>query len=188
MATQFAINEPDSFNSPNATYARLPGSEYVAYTLVPSDIMVGYGTIDYIGDRDYFNTPLPAFRTVVGVLLINGKTHYTFGETVFYGTVTVNVVANNGSPFDGVLTLYAGDGSSVVATGTSLGSGETFLQFNGEGAHSEYTLSCKRTGTIRLALTRSSSTSWDLHAFRRLILRAAPRARPSTGRQPGTMW
>src|SRR5215211_3798056 len=98
MATQFASNEPDSFNSPNATYARLPGSEYVAYTLVPSDIMVGYGTIDYIGDRDYFNTPLPAFRTVVGVLLINGK-------TVFYGTVTVNVVANNGSPFDGVLTL-----------------------------------------------------------------------------------
>jgi Ca2+-binding RTX toxin-like protein len=146
MATQFAINEPDSFNSPNATYARLPGSEYVAYTLVPSDIMVGYGTIDYIGDRDYFNTPLPAFRTVVGVLLINGKTHYTFGETVFYGTVTVNVVANNGSPFDGVLTLYAGDGSSVVATGTSLGSGETFLQFNGEGAHSEYTLELQENG------------------------------------------
>jgi hypothetical protein len=26
MATQFAINEPDSFNSPNVTYLYLPGS------------------------------------------------------------------------------------------------------------------------------------------------------------------
>ncbi|MFL5119408.1 MAG: hypothetical protein ACJ8C8_02945 [Microvirga sp.] len=64
----------------------------------------------------------------------------------FFGTVTIDVIANDGSPFDGVLTLYAGKSSTVVATGTSLGSGETFLQFNGASTYSSYTLELQDNG------------------------------------------
>src|SRR3954469_16925865 len=64
----------------------------------------------------------------------------------FSGTVTIDVIANDGSPFDGVLTLYAGKSSTVVATGTSLGSGETFLQFDGGSTYSSYTLELQDNG------------------------------------------
>ncbi len=60
--------------------------------------------------------------------------------------MTIDVIANDGAPFDGVLTLYAGKSSTVVATGTSLGSGETFLQFDGGGTYSSYTLELQDNG------------------------------------------
>jgi hypothetical protein len=52
----------------------------------------GYGAIDFIGDHDYFDIPLPS--NIIDSFLI------------FSGTVTINVIANDGTPFDGVLTLY----------------------------------------------------------------------------------
>src|SRR5215208_5255965 len=135
MATQFAINEPDSFNSPNVTYLYLPGSRPLFGLLqTPDDVVLGYGAIDFIGDHDYFDISLPSS-------IIN-----SFGERAFFGTVTINVIANDGTPFDGVLTLYAGKSSTVVATGTSLGSGETFLQFDGGSTYSSYTLDLQDNG------------------------------------------
>ena len=126
MATQFAINEPDSFNSPNVTYLLSPRQPARIFGLLqtPDDVVFGYGAIDFIGDHDYFDISLPSS-------IIN-----SFGERAFFGTVTINVIANDGTPFDGVLTLYAGKSSTVVATGTSLGSGETFLQFDGGSTYS----------------------------------------------------
>ena len=135
MATQFAINEPDSFDSPNVTYLYLPGSRPIFGLLqTPDDVVFGYGAIDFIGDHDYFDISLPSS-------IIN-----SFGERAFFGTVTINVIANDGTPFDGVLTLYAGNSSTVVATGTSLGSGETFLQFDGGSTYSSYTLDLQDNG------------------------------------------
>src|SRR5215204_7083994 len=62
MATQFAINEPDSSNSPNAPYLQLRGSRAQGFRLLhsPDDVVFGYGAIDFIGDHDYFDIPLPA--------------------------------------------------------------------------------------------------------------------------------
>src|SRR5215213_6809159 len=135
MATQVAINEPDSFDSPNVTYLYLPGSRPLFGLLqTPDDVVLGYGAIDFIGDHDYFDISLPSS-------IIN-----SFGERAFFGTVTINVIANDGTPFDGVLTLYAGKSSTVVATGTSLGSGETFLQFDGGSTYSSYTLELQDNG------------------------------------------
>src|SRR5215213_5085214 len=135
MATQVAINEPDSFDSPNVTYLYLPGSRPLFGLLqTPDDVVLGYGAIDFIGDHDYFDISLPSS-------IIN-----SFGERAFFGTVTINVIANDGTPFDGVLTLYAGKSSTVVATGTSLGAGETFLQFDGGNTYSSYTLELQDNG------------------------------------------
>jgi len=95
----------------------------------------GYGAIDFIGDHDYFDIPLPS--NIIDSFLI------------FSGTVTINVIANDGTPFDGVLTLYPRFNSSdVVATGTSLGAGETFLQFNGGSSFSNsgYSLELQDNG------------------------------------------
>ena len=59
----------------------------------------------------------------------------------------INVIANDGTPFDGVLTLYPRFNSSdVVATGTSLGAGETFLQFDGGSSYSGYSLELQDNG------------------------------------------
>ncbi len=85
--------------------------------------MFGYGAIDFIGDHDYFDIPLPS--------------NIIDSFRIFSGTVMINVIANDGTPFDGVLTLYPRFNSSdVVATGTSLGAGETFLQFDGGSSYS----------------------------------------------------
>ncbi len=47
-----------------------------------------------------------------------------------------------------MLTLYPRfNSSNVLATGTSLGAGETFLQFNGGSSFSGYSLSCRTTAT-----------------------------------------
>jgi RTX calcium-binding nonapeptide repeat (4 copies) len=141
MATQFAINEPDSFSSANQTYT--PAENFVfnglglqsfEIILIPDDVLFGFDAIDFIGDHDYFDIPLPAHRS------------RPFLPWSYFGTVTVDVIANDGSPFDGVLTLYAGKSSTVVATGTSLGSGETFLQFDGGGTYSSYTLELQDNG------------------------------------------
>src|SRR5829696_8013639 len=135
MATQFAINEPDSSNSPNAAYLQLRGSRAQGFRLLhsPDDVVFGYGAIDFIGDHDYFDIPLPS--NIIDSFLI------------FSGTVTINVIANDGTPFDGVLTLYPRFNSSdVVATGTSLGAGETFLQFNGGSSYSGYSLELQDNG------------------------------------------
>jgi Ca2+-binding RTX toxin-like protein len=137
MATQFAINEPDSSNSPNAAYLQVRGSRAQGFALLhsPDDVVFGYGAIDFIGDHDYFDIPLPASSFE--------------GFLIFSGTVTINVIANDGTPFDGVLTLYPRFNSSdVVATGTSLGAGETFLQFNGGSSFSNsgYSLELQDNG------------------------------------------
>src|SRR5215213_6743422 len=139
MAAQFAINEPDSFFSANQTYFRqeTPGP----YFLFPPDVLFGYGAIQFIGDHDYFDIPLPADRQFDDIGAIRPTEHL-----IFFGTVTVDVVANDGTPFDGVLTLYAGKSSTVVATGISLGAGETFLQFDGGGTYSSYTLELQDNG------------------------------------------
>ena len=72
----------------------------------------------------------------------------------FFGTVTIDVIANDGTPFDGVLTLYPRfNSSNVLATGTSLGAGETFLQFKGGSSFSGYSL---ELATTRPAATPSS--------------------------------
>src|SRR5215204_6230390 len=138
MATQFAINEPDSFNSPNVTYLYLPGSRPIFGLLqTPDDVVFGYGAIHFIGDHDYFDIPLPSN-------IIN-----SFGQQAFFGTVTINVTANDGTPFDGLLTLYPQFNSSdVVATGISLGAGETFLQFDGGSSYSNsgYSLELQDNG------------------------------------------
>jgi hypothetical protein len=66
MPTQFAINEPDSTNSPNATYLQLPGNRSdVGFFLSPNDILFGFGAIAPLGDHDYFDIPLPASRNPV---------------------------------------------------------------------------------------------------------------------------
>ena len=64
MPTQFAINEPDSSNSPNAAYLQVRGSRAQGFALLhsPDDVVFGYGAIDFIGDHDYFDIPLPAHR------------------------------------------------------------------------------------------------------------------------------
>src|SRR5215213_7779746 len=141
MATQFAINEPDSFSSANQTYTPVEnfvynglGLQSFEINLIPDDVLFGFGAIDFIGDHDYFDIPLPALRS------------RPFLPWSFFGTVTIDIIANDGSPFDGVLTLYAGKSSTVVATGTSLGSGETFLQFNGASTYSSYTLELQDNG------------------------------------------
>src|SRR5215212_3196869 len=141
MATQFAINEPDSFSSANQTYTPVEnfvfngvGLQSLEIFLIPDDVLFGFGAIDFIGDHDYFDIPLPAHRS------------RPFLPWSFSGTVTVDVTATDGSPFDGVLTLYAGKSSTVVATGTSLGSGETFLQFDGGSTYSSYTLELQDNG------------------------------------------
>ena len=141
MATQFAINEPDSFSSANQTYTPVEnfvynglGLQSFEINLIPDDVLFGFGAIDFIGDHDYFDIPLPALRS------------RPFLPWSFFGPVTIDVVANDGAPFDGVLTLYAGKSSTVVATGTSLGSGETFLQFDGGGTYSSYTLELQDNG------------------------------------------
>jgi len=60
MATQFAINEPDSSNSPNAAYLLVRGGRAQGFNLhSPDDVVFGYGAIDFIGDHDYFDIPLP---------------------------------------------------------------------------------------------------------------------------------
>ena len=145
MATQFAINEPDSFNSPNVTYLYLPGSRPIFGLLqTPDDVVFGYGAIDFIGDHDYFDISLPS-------RIIN-----SFGERAFFGTVTINVIANDGTPFDGVLTLYAGKSSTVVATGTSLGSGRRSCSSTA-GAPTRLTRwSFRTTATTRPAAIPSS--------------------------------
>src|SRR5215203_4452216 len=104
MATQFAINEPDSSNSPNAAYLQLRGSRAQGFRLLhsPDDVVFGYGAIDFIGDHDYFDIPLPS--NIIDSFLI------------FSGTVTINVIANDGTPFDGVLTLYPRFNSSPNVT------------------------------------------------------------------------
>src|SRR4051794_18366922 len=94
----------------------------------PDDVVFGYGAIDFI--------PLPPSRD---------SNQFQF----FSGTVTINVIANDGIPFDGVLTLYPRFNSSdVVATGTSLGAGETFLQFDGGSSYSNsgYSLELQDNG------------------------------------------
>src|SRR5215213_5256037 len=144
MATQFAINEPDSFSSANQTYTSqevqvyfgLDQPESFEIILIPDDVLFGFGAIDFIGDHDYFDIPLPSHR----------NRPFDFFPLFYSGTVTVDVIANDGSPFDGVLTLYAGKSSTVVATGSSLGSGETFLQFDGGGTYSSYTLELQDNG------------------------------------------
>src|SRR3954469_16925864 len=71
MATQFAINEPDSFSSANQTYTSqevqvyfgLDQPESFEINLIPDDVLFGFGAIDFIGDYDYFDIPLPALRS-----------------------------------------------------------------------------------------------------------------------------
>jgi hypothetical protein len=70
MATQFAINEPDSFSSANQTYTPVEnfvfnglGLQSLEIFLIPDDVLFGFGAIDFIGDRDYFDIPLPAHRS-----------------------------------------------------------------------------------------------------------------------------
>ncbi|MFL5075738.1 MAG: hypothetical protein ACJ8CC_11090 [Microvirga sp.] len=71
MATQFAINEPDSFSSANQTYTSqevqvyfgLDQPESFEIILIPDDVLFGFGAIDFIGDHDYFDIPLPALRS-----------------------------------------------------------------------------------------------------------------------------
>jgi Ca2+-binding RTX toxin-like protein len=142
MATQFAINESDGFFSPNQTYVQQPGMQFssVGYFLVPDDVLFGYGAIDFVGDHDYFDIPRPASRNP-----IQGTPG--FGQLTYFGTVTINVIANDGTPFDGVLTLYSlFNPSNVLATSVSLGSGESFLQFNGGSNYTGYTLELQDNG------------------------------------------
>jgi hypothetical protein len=151
MATQFAINEPDSFSSANQTYT--PAENFVfnglglqsfEIILIPDDVLFGFDAIDFIGDHDYFDIPLPAHRS------------RPFLPWSFSGTVTVDVTATDGSPFDGVLTLYAGKSSTVVATGISLGAGKRSCS-SMAGAPTRLTRwSYRITATTRPAATRFS--------------------------------
>ncbi|MFL5147521.1 MAG: hypothetical protein ACJ8DN_05195, partial [Microvirga sp.] len=94
MATQFAINEPDSFSSANQTYT--PAENFVfnglglqsfEIILIPDDVLFGFDAIDFIGDHDYFDIPLPSHR----------NRPFDFFPLFYSGTVTVDVIANDGS-------------------------------------------------------------------------------------------
>ena len=56
MATQFAINEPDSFSSANQTYTPVEnfvltgvGLQSFEIILIPDDVLFGFGAIDLSG-------------------------------------------------------------------------------------------------------------------------------------------
>jgi Ca2+-binding RTX toxin-like protein len=109
MATQIFPIEPDSEIQFNQTYGTIGnGTIFFPFTPVPDDVLFAHSAIDPVGDRDYFRIP-------------------TFNQ--FFpphpSLITVHLV---GAPsFDGTLSLLRD--STVVATGTSLGNGETYLQY-----------------------------------------------------------
>jgi hypothetical protein len=150
MATQIFPIEPDSEIQFNQTFgASGAGTGFFPFRPSPDDVLFAHSAIDPVGDRDYFRIP----------------TFNQFQNPFFPSLITVHLV---GAPsFTGTLSLLRD--STVVATGTSLGNGETYLQYHypepNNGAQS-LMLVVGENGDDQTGRTRCSSTIMTLASAR----------------------
>lgn len=111
MATQIFPIEPDSEIQFNQTYgASGAGTISSPFSPSPDDVLFAHSAIDSVGDRDYFRIP----------------TFNQFQNPSRPSLITAHLVG--AASFTGTLSLLRD--STVVATGTSLGNGETYLQYH----------------------------------------------------------
>jgi len=111
MATQIFPIEPDSEIQFNQTYgASGAGTISSPFSPSPDDVLFAHSAIDSVGDRDYFRIP----------------TFNQFQNPSHPSLITAHLVG--AASFTGTLSLLRD--STVVVTGTSLGNGETYLQYH----------------------------------------------------------